>query len=201
MTDEELIAELRSGKSIADVAKEKGVDTKVIKDEYLAQVKTKLDEQVADGKLTQKMADAMLEQTAANLPTQLTDTTWNCGGCGVGEGSLLLKVAAEKLGLTQAELMSELRNGKSIADVAKEKGVDTQVISDEYLAQLKAKLDAQVADGSLTQDEADATLAQKTKDLPARLTDSTWDDMGGPGHGGRGYRPDKAPHTSSEGGL
>jgi len=119
-------------------------------------------------------------------------------GPGAGAGRLLVKVAAEKLGMTEAELMTELQGGKSIADVAKAKGVDTQVISDAYLAQLKADLDAQVADGSLTQAQADAQLAQKTEALPDRLTGSWKGFEGGPGRGRHGGQPDDVPEPAGD---
>jgi hypothetical protein len=209
MTESELMTELQSGKSIADVAEEKGVDTQVISDAYLEQLQADLDAQVADGSLTQEEADARLGQKTEALPDRLTGT-WSDAGRGRGgtvpDGfdhgrseikSLLMTVAAEKLGMTESELMTELQSGKSIADVAKEKGVDTQAISDAYLEQLKADLDAQVADGSLTQEQADARLEQKTEALPDRLT-GTWNDLGRPGHGGHGGRPDAAPDLTGE---
>ena len=116
-------------------------------------------------------------------------------GRGLGGESVLLTVAAEKLGMTEAELMTSLRDGKTIAELAEEKGVDTQAITDAYLAQWKEKLDAQVADGTITQDQADATLKAKTEALPERLT-STWEKMGGPGRGRHGGQPDDDTDTS-----
>jgi hypothetical protein len=150
-----------------------------------------LEEAVSAGVLTQEQADRMRQHLASD----------RFGGPGMGHGadrtSLLMTVAAEKLGMTESELMTELQSGKSIADVAEEKGVDTQAISDAYLEQLKADLDAQVADGSLTQEQADARLEQKTEALPDRLT-GTWNDLGRPGHGGHGGRPDAAPDLTGE---
>jgi hypothetical protein len=209
MTEAELRTELENGRSIADVAEEKGVDTQVISDAYLEQTQADLDAQVADGSLTQEEADARLEQKTDALPDRLTSTRSDPAGgrggtdrdgFGSGRGeikSLLMTVAAEKLGMTEAELRTELQNGRSIADVADEKGVDTQVISDAYLKQTQAELDAQVADGSLTQEEADAKLQQKTDALPDRLT-GTWSDLGDPGRGRHGGRPDADPDLTGE---
>ena len=142
-----------------------------------------LEEAVSAGVLTEEEADRMQQHLASD----------GFGGPRRGHGSrkasLLMTVAAEKLGMTEAELRTELENGRSIADVADEKGVDTQVISDAYLEQTQADLDAQVAEGSLTQEEADAKLEQKTDALPDRLT-GAWRNLGKPGRGRHGGRPD-----------
>jgi hypothetical protein len=174
------------------IAEALGITVEKYDETVAAAEKQVLDEAVAAGQLTQEQADRMQKRL---------DEFDGFGGPGMGRGpgatSLLLTVAAEKLGMTEAELRTELQGGKSIADVAGEKGVDTQVISDAYLAQLKADLDAQVADGSLTQAQADTTLQQKTEALPNRLT-STWNDISGPGHGRHGGRPDNAPAPAGE---
>jgi hypothetical protein len=209
MTEAELRTELQNGKSIADLAEEKNLDTQVISDTYLEQLQADLDAQVADGSLTQEEADAKLADKTEALADRLTGT-WRHSDSERGDTgrgflgssrdeirSLLMTVAAEKLGMNEAELGTELQNGKSIADLAEEKTVDTQVISDAYLEQLKADLDAQVADGSLTQEEADAKLEQKTEALPDRLT-GTWHDLGHPSRGGRGGRPGAAPDLTGE---
>jgi len=146
-----------------------------------------LQEGVAAGQITQEQADRIQERL---------DDQGKMGRMGkghkAGSTSLLMTVAAEKLGMTEADLKVELQAGKSIADVAGEKGVNTLVISDAYLTALKAELDAQVADGSLTQAKADARLAAKTEALPDRLTGS-WSVPGGDaGHRNRGGPRDSA---------
>jgi polyhydroxyalkanoate synthesis regulator phasin len=208
MTETELMTELRDGKSIADVAKEKGIDTQVISDAFLAQAKEKLDALVSDGTLTQAQADTRLTEETDALPDRLTGTGMMGDGFGRGgdrwglgpDGVNLLTVAAEKLGMAESELMTELQGGKTIAGLAKDKSIDTQVISDAYLAQVKEKLDALVADGTLTQAQADARLTNETDELPNRLT-STWDRMGGPGGRGHGGRPDGDTGTAGGGNL
>jgi len=174
------------------IAEALGISVEKYDETVTAAQKQVLEEAVAAGQLTQEQADRMQKHL---------DESGGFGGRGRGHGpgeaSLLMTVAAEKLGMTEAELMTELQGGKSIAAVAEAKGVDTQVISDAYLAQLKADLDAQVADGSLTQEEADARLAQKTEALPDRLT-GTWKDMGGSGRGGHGGRRGDAPEPAGE---
>ncbi|HEX2916260.1 MAG TPA: hypothetical protein VH186_36200 [Chloroflexia bacterium] len=56
-TSSDLKAQLKAGKSIADVAKSKNVDLTKVKDAMLASIKTSLDQAVKNGKLTQQQAD------------------------------------------------------------------------------------------------------------------------------------------------
>jgi len=193
MEQTDLLTELQNGKTIAALAEEKGVDAQTIVDAYLAQVKAKLDEKVANGDITQKQADYQLEQAKTSATEQL-DSTWegwrpdgrgHGGMMGHGMGGFagvsLQSVAAEKLGMELTDLQTELQNGKTIAALAEEKGVDTQTIIDAYLAQVKEKLDEKVANGDITQAQADTVLEQ-AKTRATEQLDSTWEGFD---HGGR----------------
>ena len=108
--------------------------------------------------------------------------------------------AAKALGMTEAELKTELQAGKSIADVAKAKNIDLDVVIAKLTAAFKAHLDEEVKSGEHTQAEADAKLAE----FKTRL-----DDMvngvrpvgGGEGHGpgGRGDRGHGGRHGNMPG--
>ena len=83
------------------------------------------------------------------------------GMMGPGFGIDLQK-AAQTLGMTEADLQTELQSGKTLAQVAQEKGVDTQKLVDAFLSAAKADLAQQVADGRITQSQADQTLQELT---------------------------------------
>ena len=106
--------------------------------------------------------------------------------------------AAKALGMTEAELKTELQVGKSIADVAKAKNIDLDVVIAKLTAAFKAHLDEEVASGEHTQAEADAKLAEfKTRldDMVNGVRPSG--GRGGHGHEGRG--PGRGDHSRSEG--
>lgn len=75
MTQADLATELQSGKSIADIAKEKNVDLAQVKTSVLEDMKTKLDQSVQNGRLTQAQADEIYNQLSANFDT-LVNKTW-----------------------------------------------------------------------------------------------------------------------------
>jgi hypothetical protein len=77
-------------------------------------------------------------------------------------GAVGLEAAADALGMTADELSLELWGGKTLADLAEEKGVDLQDVQDAVTAaQEQAKRDAieqAVEDGTLTREHADWLL-------------------------------------------
>ena len=113
-----------------------------------------------------------------------------------GGGDNLVSIAAEELGMSLTDLLKELQAGKSIAGVAAEKGIDAQTITNAYLAQLKEKLDEAIADGKITQNQADLQLERAQERAIDRL-DKIWEDgaRGFPG-GGRPGRIWGAPGQS-----
>jgi hypothetical protein len=66
MTPEELFAELRTGKSLAEIAEAKGVDVQTVQDAMSAARgearKQAIQQAVEDGRMTQEQADQMLER-------------------------------------------------------------------------------------------------------------------------------------------
>ncbi|MDI6893731.1 MAG: hypothetical protein QME70_03800 [Bacillota bacterium] len=83
MTPEDFWAALRSGKSVAQVAEERGKTRQEVIDFLTAKVKERLDEAVAAGKITQERADQVMATFQARLP-QMLDFVRNCTGCPSG---------------------------------------------------------------------------------------------------------------------
>jgi hypothetical protein len=60
--------------------------------------------------------------------------------------------------MSLTDLLSELQDEKSIADVAADQRVDPQAIVSSYLAALRDDMDEAVAEGRITQNQADYAL-------------------------------------------
>jgi hypothetical protein len=165
-----------------------------------------LDEAVTEGWLTEDQADRMRERVDEGFGPGMRGGKFGPGrghGGFIGgpEGSLVA-VAAEELDMSVQDLMAELQDGKSIADVAGEKDVDPQTIADAYLAQLSDSLNQAVENGRLTQERADWMLEQASEKVMDQL-EGTWEDCGPHGFpgGGRPGRmwgvPDETDDTSA----
>ena len=140
---------------------------------------------VTDGTLTQEQAD----EVATTLDE--SDALRGGGGRGHGWGAVDLTAAAEALGLTEDELTTALGvDGTTLSDVAADQGVDTSVLVDALVAAGTERIDAAVADGRLTQEEADERIAA----LPERIESEIQQELRrGPGRGPRGTTaPDDA---------
>ena len=127
-------------------------------------LREELQELVDNGTLTSEQADAVATFLVENRPDRGRHHRlpgWferRHDGFGLDRGEI-----AELFGLEPAELRDLLRDGQSLADVATAQGIDVQVVIDTFVNAAKEHLDAGVANGRLTQEEADAKLAELTE--------------------------------------
>lgn len=137
---------------------------------------------VEAGTITQAQADAVIAAIEEAGPPD-----GGHGGPGMrgGRGGPGLEVAADAIGITEEELRTALRDGGTLAEVAEANGVDPQAVIDALVAELQTRLDEKVADGDLTQEEADEKLASGIERITERMTSTPPE----PGEG----RPEEAP--------
>jgi predicted DNA-binding protein YlxM (UPF0122 family) len=189
MTEDELRAALDEGKTLAEIATEKGVDRQALIDALVAAGEARLDE-----------AKAALPDRIAEAVDRTFEGRGDRGGPGgfpmIGKG---LDAAAETLGQTEDELRTALRDGKTLAEIATEKGVDRQALIDALVADAKAKLAEKVADGSITQEQADERAERLTEAVGSMVDGEGPMGRGGfggghgPGRGGPGGPDGEAP--------
>jgi lipoate-protein ligase A len=104
----------------------------------------------------------------------------------------ILAAAAKALGITEAELVTELQANKSIKQVADAKNVDIATVTDAMVSAMKAHLDEEVASGEHTQAEADAKLTE----FKTRLTEMV-NKTGLPHKGKGGHGMGRAPFATA----
>ena len=137
-------------------------------------------EAVSEGWLTDDQADRMRERQAEGSSPRGMDKGFMgprgglAGGFAGCKGNSPVGIAAEELGISVRELMTELQGGKSIAGLAGEKGVELETISNVYLEQLIENLKTAVDEGRLTQERADWMLEQAQERAP-ELLEKTWE--------------------------
>lgn len=173
ISDSDLTTALQSGKSVADVAKEKGVDLSKVVDAVVAEQTTALKQAVTAGRITQQQADDRIAKLKTDLPTMLSTKmpARPQGGQRGGMGAFgSMATIATTLGISETTLMTELQSGKSVADVAKEKSVELSKVVDAIVAEQTTALKKAVTDGRLTQQQADDRIAKLKSDLPTMLS-------------------------------
>ena len=140
------------------------------------------------------VSGALAQGTTSQSPqaTPQAQKQGQAGNPGRGPAGGMSDIAT-LLGMTSDQIWAERVQGKTLADLAKEKGVDTQKLVDVLVAQQKTMLDQAVTDNRLTQAQADKWLAWYAQSAALQLTEpyvpgSGMGGMrGGPGgHGGPG---------------
>jgi hypothetical protein len=120
---------------------------------------------VDDGTINQAQADAVAAALEAAKPAR------GPGGPGrPGPGRDMsdeMAAVAKAIGISDADLKAALDSGRTIADVAKAHNVDVQKVIDALVAHEQAELATAVADGKLTQAQAD----ERKTHITERVTD------------------------------
>jgi polyhydroxyalkanoate synthesis regulator phasin len=78
LTEQEIVEQLHAGSTLAEILTANGVDTAAFIDAVVVQAQTRLDQAVADGRITQERADALLEQVRQQL-TERINTPLSAG--------------------------------------------------------------------------------------------------------------------------
>jgi len=193
LTPEELGAELRGGKTVAEVAEAQGVDTQAIVDAINAEIEQWMQDAVNEGRLTQEQADRIRESLADFDGERLQGLMMPFGpqhmrgGFGRSWGGPwgCLDAAAEVLGLEPEDLMAELRDGKTLTEIAEEQGVDPQVVEDAMVEQMEQMLQQAEEDGTLSP-ECAACARQRFDDCEGNWLERRGGSFGGMRRGGRG---------------
>lgn len=141
---------------------------------------------VEAGTITQAQSDAVAQALTDAMPARGPGGDANGDG-GMHRGGMRgggnLDTVATALGMTADELRTELQSGKTIADVAAEKGVAVETITAAVKAELQTHLAEEVASGEHTQAEADQILADADARIAAMI-DGTAPAGGRGGFGG-----------------
>ncbi|WP_135547025.1 hypothetical protein [Paenibacillus cymbidii] len=139
----ELRAALDAGKSVGEVAESKGVKQADLVAKLVAMKEKRLDAAVSKGKLDADKAARIKK----HLPERLAKLVAHQGplpdvkpgdkfGHHYGAAMLPPQRLAELIGISQEQLQSELKSGKSLAEIAAARGIDKQ----QLVAKLKDEL-------------------------------------------------------------
>lgn len=182
MTTDDLRDALGEGKTLAEIATEQGVERQVLIDALVAAGEAELDE--AKAALPDRIAEAV-DRTfeGANDRFPIIDRG--------------MDAAAGALGMTEDEVRSALRDNKTLADLAAEKGVDREVVVDALIADAEARIAEKVSDGRLTQAQADARI-ERLAAAAERVVDGEG-VFGRGGFGGRGHGHDRGDEGDQAG--
>lgn len=134
------------------------------KQQALDALEAKLDEAVANGRITQEQADERLAEASTKIDEFLGSKPGDrLPGDGHGRpgargiGGHVLETIAGVLGTDVETLKGELASGKTVAEIA---GDQTQAVIDALVAEANAKIDEAVANGRITEEKASEMKAR-----------------------------------------
>lgn len=180
---------------VEDAAEQLGVAPAELSDALKQALANRLDEAVQAGTLTEAQAEAMKQRLESNdFPLFGGPALGQRGGPGhhMGHHGMGLDAAASFLGVTEAELRSELQSGKTLAEVAKAEGKTVDGLVDALVTAATKRLDQAVADGRLTKAQRDEIVASLEERTTAMVNGErpAFREQRGPGSGmgpGRGF--------------
>jgi polyhydroxyalkanoate synthesis regulator phasin len=174
---------------LSDAAKRLNVSPSDLHDALAAAEDAQLDQLVKDGKLTQEQADAI---KARRKESGLV-LGFGPGGPpmfmhhGFAVRFELFDDIASAIGISRQQLFAQLRDGKSLADIAKAHGKSLDDVKSSVRAAVKKQLDPAVKEGKLTQAQEDDILSH-VGDMIDHFGDRQPHGMHGPGPGpGMGF--------------
>lgn len=116
-----------------------------------------IDERLAAGAITAEQAQRAKDKVNASQGACAAIGQRQAAKAEIGKAEL--KAVARRLGITEKELVQELKGGKSLAQVAQARNVSRDQLKATLHDTFKAELDKRVAAKKLTQDQANTALA------------------------------------------
>lgn len=162
LTPADLLAQLRQGQTLRQIAQARNVDSASVQSAVVNAGKAQVDKAVAAGKLTSAQGDrvkARIDERAAPLLDHVLKPA-RSGATPQGKANGPYVAAATALGIPLSELMTSLRAGQSLREVAVAKSVDPATVQSAVLNALKAEIDQAVTAGRLAVKRADAARAR-----------------------------------------
>jgi hypothetical protein len=153
-----------------DVAGQLGVTPERLSNAFKTALKNRIDQAVKDGHLTQAEANRMKAAIdRESVPMLGPGFGFRHGGPRFHGEHHGLEAAAKYLGLTQAALRTQLQNGKTLAQVAKDRNKSVSGLVTVLVAEKKVRIEQAVKDGHVTQAQADELLARMKEHVTAMV--------------------------------
>jgi hypothetical protein len=108
-----------------------------------------------------------------------------------------LAIISEETGLTELEIVQQVRDGATLAEIITANGGDVQAVTDAIIAVVTEQVNEAVANGRITQERADEILANLPTMVESALNGEFAADFGGRG----GPRGDRGERGLGRGGI
>ena len=166
----DVISHIRTGGTIAGLADENGSSGDAVVGALMEVVDARIEEALDAGNIDVERADE-IRVTALDRIGRLVFETherprgrWGNPGIGSGEfRSLVMDTIQDALDINQGELVSHIRTGGTLTELAEENGSDGPTLESVIVAAISDRIDQAETDGALTPEQADRWLERATE--------------------------------------
>ena len=169
VSPQDLAGQIRGGKTVAAVATEHSVDPGSVVNAVVAALTQRIDQAAAQGKIDANRAD-QAKQKVPDIANRFVNQTKSKQSQG-GRRAVLkdaANAAAKEIGISVADLKQARKDGKSIAQVAKDHNKSVDDVVNAIVKQATNNIDKAVKDGKLDSKKADE-IKQKLPDRAMKL--------------------------------
>jgi len=157
--------------SLSAIITAAGEDPAAVLAAAVEQATAALDQAVANGRITQEQANALLTDLQTEFAAALDRSPLEARIYNQGE-RLAVRLAAERLAITPRELLVQWTAGGTLIDLLTAGGVDITAYLTDLSARLEARLNVAVVDGAVTPERAAELLTSFQTYIEGRLHES-----------------------------
>ncbi|HZP26910.1 MAG TPA: hypothetical protein VFB90_07680 [Dehalococcoidia bacterium] len=165
---------------ISKVAQKLGISEDKLKSAFKDSEKEMVDDSVNNGKLTPSQGDKIKSRIDAAPGLGLGVPHFMFGRLLEAGRHEIFNAAAQALNMDNQTLLDQLQSGKTLAQVAQDKGISADKFKTDLLANIKSDLDAKVSSQDITQTQADR-LYQDVQNNIDKIINATPKMHRGPG--------------------
>lgn len=167
VSPQDLAGQIRGGKTVAAVATEHSVDPTSVVNAVVAALTQQIDQAAAQGKIDGNRAD-QAKQKLPDFANRFVNETKSKRGRGRPILKDAANAAAKEIGVSVADLKQARKDGKSIAQVAKDHNKSVDDVVNAIVKQATNDIDQAVKDGKIDSKKADQ-IKQKLPDRAKQL--------------------------------
>jgi len=190
--------ERRGDRFIAETAERLGVTPEALTEAMTGAQFEIIDEAVSEGRLTEEQAAKLKERIEEYGPLSIIGRGHRDGKALCHGARLVTGAAAEVLGKEPAEVAEAVKSGESLAEQAEAQGMSVEEFTAALLEAIKSQLDAKVAEGTVTREQADRIFAGIEENIE-RIINVEGEGGPGPCHRPGGDRPARAEPEATPG--
>jgi len=172
---------------VEDAAKQLGVDPAKLTDALKQALENRIDEAVKAGRLTEEQGEAMKQRIEGDDFPLFPGPAFGHRGFGHHAALRDLDAAAAFLGVDEETLRDRLRDGETLADVAKAEGKSVDGLVTTIVAATTKRLDEAVAAGRLTKAQRNE-IVSALKERTTAIVNGSFPALRGRGGHGPGFR-------------